>query len=79
MFQKKNNIKNNIMYYSKNNGPFEDLFEFLFIFFVFVILGTIMYLMFFRVWGMEYTFESYLVFNGLFSTFGTFYVKMKSQ
>lgn len=57
------------------NDTFETIIEFIIIFLMMFIIGTLIYFGFFSLFGIEYAWKSYLMFNSLFSLGGYVYVK----
>jgi hypothetical protein len=57
------------------NDTFETIMEFIIIFLMMFIIGTLVYFGFFSLFGIEYTWKSYFMFNFLFSLGGYVYVK----
>lgn len=57
------------------NDTFETIMEFITIFSMMFIIGTLVYFGFFSLFGIEYTWKSYFIFNSLFSLGGYGYVK----
>ena len=57
------------------NDTFETIIEFIIIFLMMFIIGTLVYFGFFSLFRIEYAWKSYLMFNSLFSLGGYVYVK----
>ena len=58
------------------NDTFETIIEFIIIFLIMFIMGTLLYFGFFALFEIEYTWKSYFIFNSLFSLWG--YVNLKT-
>jgi len=57
------------------SDTFETIMEFIIIFSIMFIIGTLVYFGIFALFGVEYTWKSYFIFNSLFSLGGYVYVK----
>jgi len=59
----------------REDDMFEKIMEFIIIFLMMFIMGTLLYFGFFSLFGIEYTWKSYFIFNSLFSLGGYGYIK----
>lgn len=59
----------------REDDMFEKIMEFIIIFLMMFIIGTLLYFGFFSLFGIEYTWKSYFIFNSLFSLGGYIHVK----
>lgn len=57
-----------------NQETFENILNFIVTFIIFFVIGTIMYFLFKLLFGFEFNWRSYLLFDSIYSMFGTLYV-----
>ena len=64
---------------SENVGEWIWIMEFVVLFLLLFIVGTPMYFGLYALWQLEYTWKSYVIFDGLFSLLGYLYVKLNLE
>lgn len=72
-------IRNSWIEMHNSHDVIEWIIEFVILFSLLFIIGTPIYFGLFALCHMMYTWNSYFIFNGLFSLFGYLYVKLKSN
>ena len=60
----------------RQNDPFEQIIEFIFLFLCLFIIGTLMYFGFCWLFDIKYTYITYFIFDVLFSICGYLNIKL---